>query len=304
MKKRWVWITAIVLLFAFPLTACGTNVGESGNADDPLENTDANTIVGAGEDTIEANEVVVETENVPLAGADSSLVSGGKIDNLTDYSDAWTELYSIHEPIINDYTGMPIMPLVMVGLPLANSIFYALLDIENVDGEFSGNIGFSGTEGYYNKAGDVVKFGKDWIRDADGAMLNDKVGDRILTNGLFDASKGYFYMEDSTMRNDLTFTRTTTEFIRSDKGSFICLHQVANDLDYGGNENKTNTLAFIAMSEDSYDFVTAEGTVGTGGKVLSLTKGMTVADATTQFIEAGYTIDETGGIQNGVFVVD
>lgn len=304
MKKKWVWITAIVLLFAFPLTACGTNGGDSGNADDPLENTDANTIVGAGEDTIEANEVVLETEQVPLAGADSSLISGGKIDNLTDYSDAWTELYSIHEPIINDYTGMPIMPLVMVGLPLANAIFYSLLDLENVDGEFSGNVGFGDTEGYYNKSGDVAKFGKDWIRDADGAMSNDKAGDRILTNGLFDASKGYFYLEDSTMRDDQTFTRTTTEFIRSENGSFICLYQVASDLDYDGNDNKTNTLAFISMSEDSYEFVTAEGTIGIDGMVLALTKGMTVAEATMQFIDAGYAIDKTGGIQNGVFVVD
>ncbi len=304
MKKRWVWITAIVLLFAFPLTACGTNIGDSGNADDPLENTDANTIAGAGEDTIEANEVVVETENVPLAGADSSLVSSGKIDNLTDYSDAWNELYSIHEPIINDYTGMPIVPLVMVGLPLANAIFYTMLNLDNVDGEFSGHIGFGGTEGYYNKSGDVAEFGHDLIRDVDGIVSNDKAGDRNIITGLFDASKGYFYMEDSTQREDRTFTRTTTEFIRSENGSFICLYQVASDLDFGGNENKTNTLAFIAMSEDSYEFVTAEGTIGTAGMVLALTKNMTVAEATMQFVEAGYAIDQTGGIQNGVFVVD
>ncbi|HSN66575.1 MAG TPA: hypothetical protein VLS94_08040 [Fusibacter sp.] len=304
MKKRWVWITAIVLLFAFPLTACGTNIGESGNADDPLTNTDENAIDNADTDTIEANEVVVETEQVPLAGADSSLVSGGKIDNLTDYSDAWSDLYSIHEPIINDYTGMPIMPLVMVGLPLANAIFYTMLDLDNVDGEFSGNIGFGGTEGYYNKSGDVAEFGHDLIRDVDGIVSNDKAGDRNIITGLFDASKGYFYMEDSTQRDDKTFTRTKTEFIRSDNGSFLCLYQVANDLDYGGNENKTNTLAFIAMSEDSYEFVTAEGTIGIDGMVLALTKGMTVAEATMQFIDAGYAIDQTGGIQNGVFVVD
>jgi len=297
MKKKWIWITAIVLLFTFPLTACSSNGTEiNDNSDGSMEAVE--------DSTIGANDEIVETEEVPKAGVDINLASRGKIDNLVEFTDAWTEMYGIHESTINAYTGMPIMSLVMVGLPLANAIFYSMLNLDNVDGNFSGNIGFGGTEGYYNKAGDVANFGKDWIRDADGVMSNDKAGDRILTNGLFDASIGYFYMEDSTMRNDQTFTRTNTEFFRSPDGSFICLYQVANDLDYGGDENKTNTLAFIAMSEDAYDFVTATGTAGTEGKLLTLTEGMTLPEATTQLIDAGYTINETGGIQNGVFVVD
>jgi len=294
MRKKWIMITAIVLLFTFPLTACGSK----GNDVDANNDGAVATTVG---DTIGNTEEVVETVEVPKSGGDSV---SGKVDNLVAFTDAWTELYSVHESTINAYTGMPILSLVMVGLPLANSIFYTMLDLENVDGKFSGEIGFGITEGYYNKSGDIMEFGQDWIRDVDGNMSNDKKGDRVLTDGLFDAGKGYFRLDDSTMRNDQTFTRTYTEFIRDDDGSFLCLYQVSSDLDYSGNENKINTLAFIDMTNDSYDFVTASGTLGVGGKLFELTEGMTVKEVTAQFIEAGYTIDETGGIQNGVFVIN
>ena len=144
MKKSWIWITAIVLLFTFPLTACGTNVNDSDNADDPLANTEMNTV--DGEDTIGANDEIVETDEVPKAGVDTNLASSGKIDNLVAFTDAWTEMYAIHESTINAYTGMPIMSLVMVGLPIANAIFYSMLNLDNVDGNFSGNIGFRSEE--------------------------------------------------------------------------------------------------------------------------------------------------------------
>lgn len=280
MTKKWIWITAIVLLITFPLTACG-NGGDVNNGEN---------------NTVEGIEEIVETIEVPKAGGDMDQIFSGKIDNLTEFTNAWTELYSIHESTINAYTGMPIMSLVMVGLPLANSIFYSMLNLDNEDGNFSGNIGFGGMDGYYNKSGNVAEFGQDWVREADGAMSNEKMGDRVITNGLFDASKGYLKVEDSTMRIDETISKITTEFIRSDDGAFVCLYQVAND--------QTNSLAFIAMSKDYYEFVTATGTDGVEGKLLTLTEGMTVQEATAKFIDAGYTIDETGGIQNGVFVVN
>lgn len=293
MKKKWLWITAIVLLFAFPLTACGNG----GEVNESVENTVDNTV----DNTIEE---IVETLEVPKAGGDIGQIFSGKIDNLTEYTNAWNDLYSIHESTINAYTGMPIMSLAMVGLPLASSIFYSMLNPNNVDGDFSGNIWFAETEGFYNKSGDVAVFGQDWVRDADGAMSNEKIGDRVITDGLFDASKGYLKIEDSTMRADKTFSKITTEFIRSDDGSFVCLYQVSNDLDYDANENKINSLTFIAMGNDYYEFVTASGTVGVDGKVLTLTEGMTVQEATAEFEDAGFTIDETGGIQNGIFVVN
>lgn len=283
MKKKWMWLTAIILLVTFPITACS-----SGNMD-------------ADDDQTEYE--IIESEEVAKSVVTTSPASKGKIDNLTTYTEAWTELYSVHEATINAYEGMPIMSLVMVAMPLANAIFYSLLDLENVDGNFSGQIGFSDAEGYYNKSGDVMEFGQDNIRAEDGFVPNDLAGDRILTEGLFDANKGYFIMDDSTMRNDQVILRNKTEFIRSNDGAFVCLYQVSGDMEQSGNANKYNILTFITMSESHYNFVNAEGTLGVDGKLLALTEGMTIEEATNLFLESGYTISETGGIEDGVFVV-
>ena len=286
MKKKWMWLTAIILLVTFPITACSS--GKDVAAEAYNDQTEI---------------VVIESEEVPKGAALNNSVITGKIDNLTEYTEAWTELYSVHESTINAYTGMPIMSLVMVGMPLANAIFYSLLNLDNVDGNFSGKIGFSDAEGYYNKSGDFMEFGQDNIRAEDGFVPNDLAGDRILTEGSFDASKGYFIMDDSTMRNDQVILRTKTEFIRSEDGAFVCLYQVAGDMEQSGNANKYNLLTFIFMSETQYEFVNAEGTIGVDGKILKLTEGMTVEEATQLFLDSGYTISETGGIEDGVFVV-
>lgn len=222
MKHKWMWLTAIILLVTFPITACS-----SGNRDADNDQSEY--------EIIESEEVAKSTGNLIT----NSPVSKDKIDNLTTYTEAWTELYSVHEATINAYEGMPIISLV----------------------------------------------------------------DRILTEGSFDASKGYFIMDDLTMRNDQVILRTKTEFIRSEDGAFVCLYQVARDMEQSGNANKFNLLTFIFMSETQYEFVNAEGTIGVDGKILKLTEGMTVEEATQLFLDSGYTISETGGIEDGVFVV-
>lgn len=291
MKKKWVWITAIILLFTFPITACSSKT---------------NTL-STEENQITSNMEIIETEEIPKAEAiveTNNEIVKGKIDNLTDYTDAWTELYASHEAAINAYTGMPIMSLVIVGLPLANAIFYSLLDLENKDGNFSGPVGFGGTEGYYNKSGNIAKFGQDWIRDIDGSMTNEKAGDRVVSEGIFDSSKGYFKLDDSIERDGKIITRTYTEFIRLNDGSFLCLYQDSSDFDYSGNENKFNELTFIIMGQNVYEFVKAKGDLGISGELCTLTEGMTIKDMTAQFQKLGYTVSESGGIQDGVFVVN
>lgn len=289
MKKKWIWITAIILLVTLPLSACGGSNIDSNNTNDDQKDIE-----------------IIDTPEVPKSAGDTVVnkpMVEGKIDSLEAFTDAWTDLYAYHESTINAYTGMPIISLVVVAMPLANSLFYSLLNLDEVDGNFSGRIGFSDTEGFYNKSGDIIEFGQDNIRAEDGFTPNDLAGDRILTDGYFDVSKGYFRMNDTVMRNDKAFSRTYTEFIRSDDGAFLCLYQVSSDIDHSGNEKNYNALTFISMSKTQYNFVNAEGTDGTAGALLELREGMTVEEATQLFLESGYTISESGGIEDGVFVV-
>ena len=294
MNRKWMWITAVILLITLPLAACG-NSGSTNETNGKADQTESSQTV---------TEVVESTE-APLGNSDSSGdVTKGKIDNIVDYTDAWTNLYASHEAAVNAYQGMPVMELVMVGLPLANSIFYSMLNLDNVDGDFAGAIGFSGVDGFYNKKGDVATFGNDYLREADGFTATEKAGDQVITDGIFDAGKGYLRVEDLVKREGKNVSRTYTEFYHLDDGAFLCLYQVSGDYDYGGSESKTNSLTFIDMSEEHYEFIVAEGTAGVDGKVLALKDNMTVEDAEALFLEAGYTIKLTGGIRDGVFVVE
>jgi len=294
MNRKWMWMTAVILLITLPLAACGSggNTSETNGEADKTEVTQ--TVTEA-----------LESTEAPLGNSDSSGgVTTGKIDNLVDYTDAWTNLYATHEATINAYQGMPVLELVMVGLPLANAIFYSMLNIENLEGEFAGVVGFGGFEGFYNKKGDVATFGNDYLREADGFTATEKAGDQVITDGIFDAGKGYLRVEDVVKREGELISRTYTEFYHLEDGSFLSLYQVSGDYDYGGSEAKTNNLTFIDMSSEHYEFIIAEGTAGVEGEVLELKDNMDVADAEALFTDAGYTIKLRGGIRDGVFVAE
>ena len=294
MNRKWMLFTAVILLITLPLAACGGS-GDS---------SETNGVVDQTEGSQEVTEVI-ESTDAPLGNADNSGgVTKGKLDTIVDYTDAWTELYATHEAVVNAYQGMPVLELVMVGLPLANSIFYSMLNLENNDGDFSGKVGFSDVSGFYNKKGDVATFGNDYLREADGFTANEKAGDQVITNGYFDAGKGYLKVEDLSKREGNIISRSYTEYYHLKDGGFVSLYQVSGDYDYGGAEAKNNSLTFIDMNLEHYEYVVAEGTAGVSGTLIELKDDMTVSEAEALFIEAGYTIKVKGGIRDGVFVAE
>ena len=297
MRRKIGILLLTIMLIALPFSGCGNSASE----DDDDKVTEANQ---NEDDQNEDETEVIETTSAPLAGGENDLGTSGTAETLADYTDAWTELYGKHEASINAYTGMPILDLVMVGMPLANAIFYSLLNIENVDGDFEGVIGFSNVEGYYNKKGDVAEFGNDYIRGSDGFTPTEKEGDRVLTEGLFDAGKGYLKVDDQVYREDEMISRVHTEFQRFEDERFICLYQVIGMLDYSGTVAKTNRLTFIDMGTEHYEFVIAEGDQGIEGELLSLSDAMNVEDATALFDMYNYKIVNTGSIEDGVFKVN
>lgn len=294
MLRRILGLILVVTLTALPLFGC------AGKSDSSVENDGLNS-----GDAVLAEELEeIEETDPPLGAAVTPDPVTGKVTTITDYVDAWTTLYSIHESTINAYAGMPILDLVMVGLPMANAIFYSLLDLDNKDGNFDGPIGFSGHDGYYHKSGNQIKFGSDFERDANGFTPNEREGDSVKTEGEFDIDRGYLMIHDEVAREGKSISRTFTEFLRFEDGSYICLYQVVGDYDTYGDIKKSNRVAFIAMSEDHYDFVIGVGEFGMDGKVLSISDVDNAADATELLKSNNYTIESFGGIENGVFEVN
>ena len=294
MLRRIIGLILVLALAALPLYGCAGKPESTAEAD-------AATL---GDDVIAEDLVEIEETDPPLGAAVTPNPVTGKISTITDYVDAWTTLYSIHEPTVNNYAGMPILDLVMVGLPMVNAIFYSLLDLDNKDGKFDGPIGFSGHDGYYHKSGNQIKFGSDFERDANGFTPNELEGDAVKTEGEFDIDRGYLMITDEVARKGISISRTLTEFIRFDDGSYICLYQVIGDYDTYGDVKKSNRVTFISMGEDHYDYVIGVGEFGMDGKLLSLFDVDNAVDATELLKSNNYTIESFGGIENGVFEVN
>ena len=294
MLRRIIGLILVLALAALPLYGCAGKPESTAEAD-------AATL---GDDVIAEDLVEIEETDPPLGAAVTPNPVTGKISTITDYVDAWTTLYSIHEPAVNNYAGMPILDLVMVGLPMANAVFYSLLDLDNKDGNFDGPIGFNGYEGYYHKSGTSVKFGSDYERDENGFTPNELEGDAVKTEGEFDADRGYLMINDEVAREGKSISRTYTEFLRFEDGSYICLYQVIGDYDTYGDVKKSNRVTFISMGEDHYDYVIGVGAFGMDGKLFSISDVDNATDAAELLKSNNYTIESYGGIENGVFEVN
>lgn len=294
MLRRMIGLILVLTLVALPLYGC------AGKSDSAAEGGVANS----GDDIFAEELEDIEETAPPLGAAITPNPVTGKLTTITDYVDAWTTLYALHESTVNAYAGMPVLDLVMVGLPMANAIFYSLLDLDNKDGRFDGPIGFNGYTGYYHKSGNQIKFGSDFLRDTSGFTPNELEGDAVKTEGEFDIDRGYLMINDEVAREDKTISRTLTEFLRFDDGSYVCLYQVIGDYDIYGEAKKNSRITFIAMGEDHYDFAIGVSAFGTEGKALSIFDIESVTDAKEIFEANEYTIESYGGIENGVFEVN
>ena len=69
--------------------------------------------------------------------SDGQSSSGFK--TISDYADAWNEVYNQNEAAINKHEE-PIMELVTPGLDFVTGVQYDLLNMENKDGRFEGEL--------------------------------------------------------------------------------------------------------------------------------------------------------------------
>lgn len=84
-----------------------------------------------------------EAASTKKAGGQSSF----NLKNISDYSEAWNELYNQNEAAINKYEE-PIMELVTPGLEFVSGVQYDLLNMENKDGRFEGKLMMAGFPGF------------------------------------------------------------------------------------------------------------------------------------------------------------
>jgi len=239
----------------------------------------------------------------------SSKKSGGQssssIKTISDYSAAWNEVYNQNEAAINKYDE-PIMELVSPGLEFVSGVQYDLLNMENKDGRFEGELMMAGFPGVLERKGSKMSFGYDYIRDEDGFGPTMKVGDRIVEDGNCDLDKGTYVTETFTERNGQKIERSYSEFKRFKNGEMICLRTYSSSLNFSGEAALSNTCTYIKAGKDKFDFVIGKATQGPAFEKLTfIDKGDLSKHEARQMMEtAGYRIEKSGGIAGGTLVGD
>lgn len=235
--------------------------------------------------------------------SDGQSSSGFK--TISDYADAWNEVYNQNEAAINKHEE-PIMELVTPGLDFVTGVQYDLLNMENKDGRFEGELMMAGYPAFVERSGSKISFGYDFIRDEDGFGPTNKAGDRVAEEGNCDFSKGTYITETFNERNGQKIERSYSEFKRLKNGEMICLRTTSSSLNLKGEADLSNSCTYIKAGKDKFDFVIGKATQGPAFEKLSfIDKSDLSKDEARQMMEAaGYQIEKSGGIAGGKLVVE
>lgn len=253
-------------------------------------------------------ETVVEKPATRVTEIKSPVLPAAKtgFTEISDLADAWNDLYKQNEKAINDYEGMIMMELVTPGLAFVSGVQYDLLNMENKDGRFTGELVLAGYHGFVEKQGSKITFGYDEVMTEDGFGPLSKAGDRRVESGIFETSKEYYKSESYTERGGAKLTRYYYEFKRLPDGSIICFALSGGAMDAMGKEAPYTTFAFIRSGKERYDFAIAKAKLGPEFNVVSLVDetDLKVEKAVAIFEAKGFTITATGGIKNGKLFVN
>lgn len=231
--------------------------------------------------------------------------SPAKFQTISDYADAWNALYNQNEAAINNYHDVP-MELVAPGTEFISGVQYDLLNMENRDGHFEGELMMAGFPGILDKSGAKMSFGYDYTREENGFAPTMKAGDRIVEDGQCDLAKGWYQTEKFTERNGEKIGRSYSEFKQLKSGEMIYLGTDSSSMNFREEPELTNTCTYIKAGKDKYDFVIGKATQGPAFEKLTfIDKDDLSKDEARQMMEAaGYTIEKSGGITEGSLVVD
>jgi hypothetical protein len=242
----------------------------------------------------------------PAAAAQAAAPASSGLRNIADMSNLWGALYKQNEKAINDYQGMPIMGLVTPPLTFVASVQFDILNMNNQDGRFEGELMLAGYKGFVEKAGPKITFGYDDKLKKDGFGPNAKAGDRKVSNGTLALDQAYYVCEDFTERAGKKIDRSYYEFKRLGDGSMVCLAMSGHLINFRGDEEPGDDVIYLHNGAGRYDFVIGKAKTGPEFKSISFSdKGdLTKEQAIGLFKAAGYAIETSGGIQDGKLVVD
>lgn len=246
-----------------------------------------------GEFQIEFN---MEAEESFSDADDVKELNASNLDCPTDFKDYWEMMYNLNEDAYTGWNDIPTYATDPV-FCLLTAFQYDMLNTGNSDGRHEGELILNGNMGFIEKNGSQYTFGYDDIRDADGFGPSSKKGDRLFETGYYDASAGTYFVDSYDERDGMKIDRTTSTYQVEEDGSISCYIIEASIFDARGDEKPSNVFIFIRNGDGRYEYVIAEGAIGTEYEMFTLEEDMTNEKARKVFEDAGYEITDIGSIQ-------
>jgi len=283
----------------FLFTGCGgppKSTNSEGVLSEEVEKDESEIVTVETEETAEVTDIEVSK--------DTEISSSSDFKTITDITNYWSDLYSVNEAVLNAYEGMPIMETVTPALCFITGVQYDMLNVNNIDGRFEGELMLAGFQGFVDKNGSNLTFGYDDKLKEDGFSPSMKAGDRQVENGSCNLEKGYFFSDSYTERDGVMIDRTTSEFKVQEDGSMCTIVMSGRTLDYNNEESFSTSYIFIRNGKGQYDIAVASAAIGTDYTFLTLKDNMTKEDAIAAFEAAGATIESNAGISEGAFALE
>lgn len=307
-------VTIVFLIICIIFTVCGCGVSRNVNEDLPDGVSD---LSGNNEDEQAADQQTAdkqpadeeaqadESSDAPAESGEDKTAGKDGLNQISDFSDAWNNRYTMNEAAINNCEEV-MLELATPGLQFVTGVQYDLLNMDNADGRFDGELMLAGYPAFLERAGSKMNFGFDFIREKDGFGPTAKAGDRLVESGDCDLDQGVYRSENSTERDGKVISRTYSEFKLLDSGEMICFMTYCNGLNLKGEENTSNYSLYIKAGKDQYDFVLGKANTGTSfDKITIIDKNDLTKDEARSLMEnAGFTIEKTGGISGDKLVID
>lgn len=269
---------AIVLAFALAVLAgCGGN-NSSGGAGNP----------GTGS----SPSGTAENKTADNSGAaDAAKSPAGTFTKVDDMLKASQDLYDLFARPINSSDE----PL---DLNFGNGLLS--LDGYQINNDLNDDAGTFGDknseQGSYTKQGGQITVATDYTYAQ--SSMGTKAGDHILSSGAADLTAGTAWYETSTERSGAVISKSRYDY-QFTNGALTALEQTVADVDATGRDFKTNTVRFIVIDKNSYQFVVGTATVGVGQSLMTFDPSKDTAAMKTAIQGAGYTIKYFGNVSDG-----
>lgn len=114
---------------------------------------------------------------------------------------------------------------------------------------------FGADEGEYREVnGNLIEFGKEYIREEDGFSPNDKKGDLYVEKGVFDNSAKTLFFESYTERDGQKVSRTVSEVVALSDGTFI-VQTLSKYMPYDERVKDKGNAHFMVFDSDKLEVI-------------------------------------------------